>query len=171
MRLPVSFFSFCFSFIQFHKVQSVPVKPLGHSRRSSWRWADEHEHYLDALFCEVAVFKSGCLNLPVVFAFELTSVGEKKDYVNCNSARLHPVARTNMYSDGCSTFAVLHQSYPQHSTCKKYTGCKYTNQRPKNPEKVFKIFIETLDIMTVLKENHRPKWPVFTITKCHEVVC
>lgn len=33
-----------------------------------------------------------------------------------------------------------------------------------NSEKVFKVFIETLNIMTVLKQNYRPEWRVYNLT-------
>lgn len=130
MCLPVSFFSSCFSFIQFHKVQLVPVKPLGHSRRSSWRWADAHGHYLDALFCEVAVFKSGCSNLPVVSAFELTSVGGWEIMLieiqqECTQWRVLTCSLTEVALLLCYT---NHTSSTQPA---KYTDCKYTTSGPK----------------------------------------
>lgn len=38
---------------------------------------------------------------------------------------------------------------------------KIHNQQNQNPERVFKVFIETLNIMTVLEKNCRPKWLFF----------
>lgn len=167
MCVLVSFFSSSvFYAFNSTKYSELLVKPLGHSRRSSCKFADVHIAVTQFIvffffffwggYFQILMFKLLC------FCFWADICGKKreKDYVNWNSARMHAVVHTNMHQRLRSATAVI------TATINLQKIDRLQNMQPavRAPERVFKDFIETLSIMTLLKQNHRPKWPVYAST-------